>query len=138
MTVLAMAYVILLGLKGLVFIQDPSLVAKLMGLGILVLPLFALWAIWLEIRFGVRAERLAKTIKLPELNLVLRPSGRATKESAAREFERVQQQVQANDSDWQNWFRLGQAYDAMGERKAARAAIRKAIALSNQAKSSQH
>jgi cytochrome c-type biogenesis protein CcmH/NrfG len=133
MALLALTYVFLLGFKGLVMLPDPNLLVKVMGLAILVLPLFAIWAIWLEIRFGINAERLAKSNTLPGINLELRPSGRATKESAEQEVARLEIESQSTQ-DWQVWFRLGEALDASGERKAARAAIRKAIKLANDSK----
>ena len=130
MALLALTYVFLLGYKGLVMLPDPNLLVKVMGLAILVLPLFAIWAIWLEIRFGINAEKLAKINSLPAIEVELRPSGRATKESAAKEVERLK--ALANEAtDWQIWFRYGEALDALGERKAARSAIRKAIRLAN-------
>ena len=133
MALLALVYVFLLGFKGLVMLPDPNLLVKVMGLAILVLPLFAIWAIWLEIRFGINAEKLAKKNDLPEISVELRPSGRATSDSAQDEVDRLVAASEVSD-DWRIWFRLGEALDAKGERKAARAAIRKAIRLANDSK----
>jgi cytochrome c-type biogenesis protein CcmH/NrfG len=36
--------------------------------------------------------------------------------------------------NWELWFRLGECYDASGDRKLARKAIRKAIKLANSSK----
>jgi hypothetical protein len=130
MALLALTYVFLLGFKGLVMLPDPNLLVKVMGMAILVLPLFAIWAIWLEFRFGINAERLAKRNELPAITLELRPSGRATKESAAQEVARLRTEAESSH-DWQVWFRYGEALDADGERKAARVAIRRAIKLAN-------
>ena len=133
MSVLTLTYVALLFGRGVVLIQDPNLIAKAMGLGILVLPIFACWSIFSELRFGLRSETLAKRLEaedFPRLNLEYRPSGRATKDSAKSEFERISAQLQAGES-WQLWLQLGQAYEASGDRRRARSAIRKAIALSN-------
>ena len=133
MALLALVYVFLLGFKGLVMLPDPNLLVKVMGLAILVLPLFAIWAIWLEIRFGINAEKLAKKNDLPEISVDLRPSGRATRDSAQAEVDRLVAASEVSD-DWRIWFRLGEALDAKGERKAARVAIRKAIRLANDSK----
>ena len=133
MALLALVYVFLLGFKGLVMLPDPNLLVKVMGLAILVLPLFAIWAIWLEIRFGINAEKLAKKNDLPEISVELRPSGRATRDSAQAEVDRLVAASEVSD-DWRIWFRLGEAFDAKGERKAARVAIRKAIRLANDSK----
>ena len=130
---LALLYVFLLLGRGVILIQEPSWTAKVMGVGILVLPLFALWSIFSELRFGLGAQRLAERLHaegVPEQALEFRPSGRATKDSAAKEFERVSAELNQNET-WQLWFQLGQSYDANGDRRRARAAIRKAIALAN-------
>jgi hypothetical protein len=130
---LSLLYVFLLFGRGLILIQEPSLAAKAMGVGILVLPLFAFWSIFSELRFGMQAQKLAERLQtegFPELALEFRPSGRATEESAAREFERVSAELNQTET-WQLWFQLGQSYDANGDRRRARAAIRKAILLAN-------
>ncbi|MEY3561575.1 MAG: hypothetical protein RL068_727 [Actinomycetota bacterium] len=134
MSGLAVIYVALLGQKGYLLILDSNWVAKVMGLAILVFPVIALWAIFTEIGFGIRAEKLARQITLPELALEYRPSGRSTKESAKVEFERIRALVATDLDNWELWFRLGEAYEAAGDRRLARKSIRKAIALANKAR----
>ncbi len=134
MTALAVIYVVLLGQKAVLLILDDNWVAKAMGLALLVLPIVAAWAILTEVKFGIDAERLAKTNSLPELQLELRPSGRATKESAQVEFDRIKSMVSQDLENWELWFRLGECYDASGDRKLARKSIRKAIKLANNSK----
>lgn len=134
MTALALVYVLLLGQKAYLMILDESLVAKAMGLALLVFPLLAAWAILTEVKFGINAEKLARANTLPQLQFELRPSGRATKESAQIEFERIKQLVSQDLENWELWFRLGECYDASGDRKLARKSIRKAIKLANNAK----
>lgn len=134
MTALALVYVLLLGQKAYLMILDESLVAKAMGLALLVFPLLAAWAILTEVKFGINAEKLARANSLPQLQFELRPSGRATKESAQIEFERIKQLVSQDLENWELWFRLGECYDASGDRKLARKSIRKAIQLANNAK----
>jgi tetratricopeptide (TPR) repeat protein len=134
MTALAVIYVVLLGQKAVLLILDDNWVAKAMGLALLVLPIVAAWAILTEVKFGIDAERLAKSNSLPELQLELRPSGRATKESAQVEFERIKLLVSQDLENWELWFRLGECYDASGDRKLARKSIRKAIKLANNSK----
>jgi hypothetical protein len=135
MTALAVIYVVLLGQKAVLLILDDNWVAKAMGLALLVLPIVAAWAILTEVKFGIDAERLAKTNSLPELQLELRPSGRATKESAQVEFDRIKSLVSQDLENWELWFRLVECYDASGDRKLARKSIRKAIKLANNSKS---
>jgi Flp pilus assembly protein TadD len=47
-------------------------------------------------------------------------------------------QAQARPDDWAAWFRLGTAYDAAGDRRRARAAVRHALQLHSAAHSPAH
>lgn len=137
MTAFALTYVFLLGGRALTMLAEPNPVAIAMGVGMLVFPVFAIWAILREIKFGIDAEKITKralSIELPELELVLRPSGRATKESAALAFDSVKQNF--DESQWTQWLLLSEAYEASGDRKRARESMRKAISLANQAEAS--
>ena len=133
MTALTVLYVVLLGDKGIVLIASGRLAGVIMGSVLLVLPAVGLLGIGFELRFGVQLERLAKTLiargEYPSLNLELRPSGRATRESADAEFATFSSAVEATPESWSAWFALGLAYDAAGDRKRARSAMRRAIKL---------
>jgi hypothetical protein len=87
-----------------------------------------------EFRFGFQIEKLSKQIEAegnwPQLDFELRPSGRPTKDSAAKVFEQVSKKVATDESNYLNWFALGLAYDASGDRRRARGAMRKALKLS--------
>ena len=134
MLALTLFYVLTLLGRGIILLQESSLIAIAMGLAILVLPLVALWALFAELQFGLKAQRLSRrliALDIPGLDLDLRASGRATKDSANKELERIQDAVNRDPEDWSLWFQLGEAHDAAGERKNARAAIRKAILLAN-------
>jgi len=137
MTAFALTYVFLLGGRALTMLAEPNPVAIAMGVGMLVFPVFAIWAILREIKFGIDAEKITKralSIELPELELVLRPSGRATKESAALAFDSVKKNF--DESQWTQWLLLSEAFEASGDRKRARESMRKAISLANQAEAS--
>ena len=139
MLALTLFYVLTLFGRGVILIQDPSLIAKAMGLGILVLPLFALWGLFMEVRFGLRSQQLAKrliTMEIPGLDLELRASGRATKESATRELDRIKKLAAADSASWTTAFLLGEAYEAAGDRRNARSATRRAILLADDSKPS--
>ena len=135
MTLLTLIYVALLGERGILLLQQDQPIGKVMGGFILVLPLVAIWGIYAELRFGVRVERLASEVEAqgtwPQLDLEYRPSGRPTKESAKLAFEKIEAEAQAKPSDWHSWFSLSLAYDACGDRRRARAAMRKALSLKN-------
>jgi Flp pilus assembly protein TadD len=49
--------------------------------------------------------------------------------AADEQFPRYQAEVTAAPESWRAWFRLGLAYDASGDRRRARHAIRTAISL---------
>lgn len=134
MAALAVIYVVLLGQKAILLLLEESLVAKAMGVALLVLPLIAAWAILTEIKFGMDAERLSRKNTEPQLEFALRPSGKPTKESAQSEFERIKSLVSQDLWNWELWFRLGECYEASGDRKLARKSIRKAIKLANESK----
>lgn len=136
MSALTIMYIVLLGEKGMVLIGQPNAIAKVMGVLIILFPLVAFWAIIRELIFGLKIEKLAKRIEesgqWPQFNFELRPSGRPTRDSANLEFQRIKALVEANETDWLAWFTLGLAYDAAGDRRRARLAMRKALALNAQ------
>jgi len=133
MTVLTLLYVITLGQRGFMMLADPSPFNRIFGLFILVLPVFGLVGIFIELRFGVRVEKMAKQVeaegKWPIRNLPLRPSGRPEPAAADKEFERIRDELDQAPDDWHSWFNLSLAYDACGDRRRARAAMRKALKL---------
>ena len=98
--------------------------------------IIAAWALMRELLFGIRTERLVKDLAaehaLPEDDLPRRPSGRPDREAADTEFDRYRAEVDAAPESWRAWFRLGLAYDASGDRRRARAALRRAIALNRE------
>ena len=134
MGLLTLVYVALLSNTGFKLIGMESLVAKAMGALILVFPVVAIWLTVMEFRFGSQMEKLSTKIEAdgnwPELAFDYRPSGRPTKDSAAKVFEQVAKKVAAEEGNYLNWFALGLAYDASGDRRRARAAMRRALKLS--------
>ncbi len=119
---------------GLLLISIGQPVATGMGIALFVLPLIAIWALVVELRFAIRAERLGVRLEaeggLPAEELPLRPSGRIDPAAAAELFPVYQAAAEAAPEDWRTWFRLGLAYDAAGDRRRARWATRQAIKLS--------
>ena len=133
MGVLTLVYVGLLSNTGFTLLGINEPVAKIMGALILVFPIFALWLTIREFIFGIQVERLATRIEetgnWPHFDFELRPSGRPTRESADRVFTSFAKLAEQNPNDSTAWFSLGLAYDAAGDRSRARAAMRKALAL---------
>ena len=131
MAVLVVFYVVLLGQQGYLFLIQDNSVAKVMGFFILILPIFGIWGILRELKFGLNVEKLGKTLDdekgWPSFEFSLRPSGRAVKAEALLEFDKFREAAEADPENWRKWFALGLIYDACGDRKRARMAMRKAI-----------
>lgn len=133
MTVLLLLYVVLAGQRALVLLGSGEGVGIAMGVALIVLPIIALWAIGRELWFGVRAQKLGELLDaegaLPDEELDVHPSGRATRADADALFPDCRADVEAHPADWRAWYRLGLAYDASGDRRRARGAVRRAISL---------
>lgn len=133
MTVLLLLYVVLAGQRALILVTSGEPVAIAMGVALIVLPLLALWAIGRELWFGVRAQQLGERLDaeggLPDEDLPVRPSGRIGREDGDALFPRYRADVEAHPGDWRARYRLALAYDAAGDRRRARAAVRTAIRL---------
>jgi tetratricopeptide (TPR) repeat protein len=104
-----------------------------MGVALIVLPFIAAWAIGRELLFGARTEKLVRLMAaegtLPVDDLPHRASGRPLRDAADADFPQYKAEVEAAPESWRAWFRLGLAYDASGDRRRARAALRQAIEL---------
>ena len=126
-------YLITVGWRGVLLVEQGTPVAVLLGIGVIGLPLIGAWFIALEVRFGAGTQRLAQRLEaeggLPVDDLPRDDRGRIDRGAADRAFAVVQQQVEADPEDWRQWFRLATAYDAAGDRPRARKAMRRAIAL---------
>lgn len=131
MAALVLMYVALLGQKGYLFLLEANPVAKVIGGSILVIPGVGAWAIYRELRFGLAIERLGKLLEnegnWPRFRFGVLPSGRANKAEALQEFQEYKDAALADENNWRKWFALGLIYDACGDRKRARSAMRQAI-----------
>ena len=131
MAALLALYIVLVGWRAVVLISTGDPVGVSMGISLLVLPLIAMWALAREIMFGASAPKLGARLDaegaLPDDEVAVRTSGRVVRDDADAVFPRYRTAVEQNPEDWQAWYRLGLAYDASGDRRRARAAIRNAI-----------
>jgi hypothetical protein len=134
MILLLLVYIVLLANIGISLLATGILIGQIMGFLILVFPILALWVIFVELRFGLAAQKLVARVEQqgtwPDLGIETRPSGRAVRASADAAFPRHAAHADSNPQDWHAWFTLSLAYDACGDRKRARSAMRKAISLS--------
>jgi hypothetical protein len=133
MTALLLVYVALLANTGFSLLSTNIVIAQVMGVLILAFPLIGVWAIIVELRFGLAAEKLVARVeaegKWPDLQIETRPSGRAVRASADAAFAKWRAAAEQNQTDFHAWFNLSLAYDACGDRRRARAAMRRAIEL---------
>ncbi|WFR85100.1 hypothetical protein [Arthrobacter sp. Y-9] len=132
-TLLLVFYLVVTFNRAVLLLVDPQPVAKAMGLAYLVLPVVGAWALIRELMFGARTERMARVLEeeggLPPDNLPRTPAGRIVREAADAEFVKYQREAEAAPEDWRVWFRLSCAYDAAGDRRRARSAMRDAVSL---------
>lgn len=132
-SVLLALYLVFAGYRALVLLGSGELIGVSMGVALLVLPVIGLWALFRELRFGFTSAKLLKRLeaegRTPDDEVALLPSGRVDRESADALFPKYQAEVEANPTEWQSWLRLGLLYDACGDRRRARGAVNKAIAL---------
>ncbi|MDN3495574.1 hypothetical protein QL996_06515 [Planococcus sp. APC 4015] len=133
MAVLLAVYIVLVGQRAYLLLISGDTVGIAMGVALVVLPLIAVWALARELWFGVRAEHLGTRLEredaLPRDEVSVRPSGRVLRGDGEAVFPTYRADVEAHPDDWAAWYRLGLAYDAAGDRRRAREAIRRAIRL---------
>lgn len=114
------------------FIVADNWIANILGICVVAIVVFGVWALIRELRFGLNTERLARILDaeglLPQDDLP-RVRGRIDREAADEAFETYRNETQADPDNWRSWYRLGLAYDAAGDRKRARAALRDAITI---------
>lgn len=133
MTALLALYIVLVGQRAWLLVASGDPIAVAMGLALIVLPLIAAWALGRELWFGMRAQQLGRRLAteggLPEDEVTVRPSGRVLREDGDAVFPAYRADAEAHPDDWRAWYRLGLAYDAAGDRRRAREAVRTAIRL---------
>lgn len=133
MAALLLLYIVLVGQRTVLLLTSGDAVGIAMGVALVVLPLVAVWALGRELWFGWRAEQLGTRLEaeggLPAEEVDVRPSGRPVRDQADALFPRYRADAEAHPDDWRAWFRLGLVYDGAGDRRRAREAVRKAIAL---------
>jgi len=133
LTALMGVYVWLVLTRVVALLRTGEPVGIVLGLAFGILPLLVLWYLAAEWLLAARVQRLADALAatgdLPVDDLPRSPGGRIDRAAASAQFEAVRAQVEAEPERWQGWFHLGFAYDAAGDRRRARAALRKAVAL---------
>jgi cytochrome c-type biogenesis protein CcmH/NrfG len=138
MSALLLLYLALVAQLAIRLIGVDNPISRALGVALLVLPIIGAWALVAEILFGIRTQRLVRTLEaageLPVDTLPKRTSGRPLRAAADAEFPRYKAEVEADPDSWKAWFRLGLSYDASGDRTRARRALRRAIRLEREAR----
>ncbi|WP_109211865.1 MULTISPECIES: tetratricopeptide repeat protein [Microbacterium] len=133
MAALLALYIVLVGQRAWLLLMSGDGVGIAMGVALIVLPLIAVWALGRELWFGVRAQQIGRRMEaeggLPQDDVAVRPSGRVLREDGDAVFPAYRADAEAHPDDWRVWYRLGLAYDAAGDRRRAREAVRTAIRL---------
>jgi hypothetical protein len=131
MAALLALYLVFAVRYGAVLIGIGTPIAVTIGVALLVFPVLAAGVLTAELVFTVRADRLGKRLEreggLPTEQLPLLPSGRIDRAAADEVFPASQAAVEADPDDWRTWYRLGLAYDASGDRRRARWAMRQSL-----------
>lgn len=129
-TALLAVYVGLVVVRAVQLIGTGRGVGVAIGVAMLVLPLLVIGLVVREWLLAVDVEKMAGTLAgeggLPADDLPRSPGGRVDREVARVRFGPAREEVEAAPGDWRAWYRLAFAYDAAGDRKAARAALRMA------------
>lgn len=119
--------------RGVEMIRTGQPVVVGLGVAALVFPLLVLLLIALELRLATRVQRMADQLadagELPVDDLPRSPGGRIDRAAADAAFGPYREAVEERPEDWKAWYHLAFAYDAAGDRKRARASLRKASSL---------
>jgi hypothetical protein len=134
MAALLVLYLVFAVRYGLLLIAVGQPVGVAIGVALLIFPFVAGGALAAELVFTVRADRLGRRLEaeggLPREQLPVLASGRIDRVAADAVFPSYQAAVEADPQNWRTWYRLGLAYDASGDRRRARWAIRQALSRS--------
>lgn len=126
-------YIVLVAQRAVILLTSGEPIAIAIGVSLVIIPVLAVWGLVREIWFGVRAEKLGEQLAregaLPTDEVGVKPSGRILRDDADALFPTYRADVEQNPDDWRAWYRLGLAYDASGDRRRAREAVRTAIRL---------
>ncbi|TFE39033.1 hypothetical protein E3E14_26190 [Streptomyces sp. ICN441] len=126
-------YLVLVGSRGVLLIEQGTLLTVTFGVAVLILPVIGLWFLWQNTRFVRKANALAAELDaeggLPVDELLRTPGGRIDRDSADAVFAERRAETEDSPDDWRCWFRLAVAYHDARDTPRARKAMQRAIAL---------
>ncbi|MFI5612839.1 tetratricopeptide repeat protein [Amycolatopsis sp. NPDC051903] len=134
LTAALVVYLVLLAERAVQLFATGTPAGIALGVGVFLLPLLGVWIVVVTWRSGLQIQRLSRRLDaeggLPDVSdLPRRPSGRVDRAAADAWFDQRRAEVEANQDDWRAWYRLAYAYDIAGDRRRARATMRKAVDL---------
>lgn len=133
LTALLVLYMAAVASRAVALLSSGEPVGIALGAGVLVLPLLGVWLLVREWRLAASVQRMADSLAaagaLPVDTLPRSPAGRIDRAAADAAFALAQREVEEQPREWSAWFRLGFAYDAAGDRRRAREALRTAARL---------
>lgn len=139
-TALLVIYIVAVFRQAWLLVTSGEPIAVVMGVVLVVFPVVGVGLIARELLFGMQTERLLRRLaeegRLPEDDLPKRPSGRPVRSAADEEFPRWAEAVREAPEDEGAWACLGLAYDASGDRRRARRAMRTAVRLNRRRRTS--
>lgn len=119
--------------RAVALVRTGEPVGVVLGLAFAVIPLLVLVLVAREWSLAVDVQRMADALadrgELPVDELPRSPGGRIDREAARVAFDAARADAEAAPGDWGAWYRLAFAYDAAGDRRRARAALRTASRL---------
>lgn len=134
MALVLVLYLVVVVTRAVAFVSSGNPVGVAIGVALFVLPVIGAYLLVRELLFGLQATRLTRRLQqeepLPGADLPRRASGRVERSAADEAFQPYAEAAEASPDDWRAWLRLGLAYDMAGDRRRARAAVRRAITLS--------
>ncbi|MFF2928016.1 hypothetical protein ACFVTP_37455 [Streptomyces celluloflavus] len=126
-------YFVLVGSRGVMLIEQGTVLTVAFGVAVLILPFIGLWFLWHTTQFARKAGILARELEaeggLPVDELRRTPGGRIDRDSADEVFAKRQAETEDAPGDWRTWFRLAIAYHDARDTPRARKAMQRAIAL---------
>lgn len=134
LTAALVGYLVLLTERAVALLRTGTPAGVALGAAVLVLPLLGMWMVVATWRSGTQIQRLARRLDaeggLPDASDLPRtPSGRVDRKAADEWFERRRAELERHPEDWRHWYRLAYAYDLAGDRRRARATMRRALEL---------
>lgn len=134
LTALLLLYVGLALTRAVALVRTGEPVGVALGAAIAILPLLALWFVAVEWRLAATvqamADELAQAGRLPVDDLPRSPGGRVDRAVARERFAAARAAAEAaGDDDWAALFDVAFAYEAAGDKREARATLRRAAAL---------